>query len=128
MEKIVIALLMSLGLFATITSLVKLDFLIAFETGLEDPTWQTVNFGIWAGVESWVALFAASVPPLKSLFHGLLEKMNLKSSFWQSKGSSAGTLNTSRSHSQSTKVGEIDSSETGGPMGANVASMAEYKE
>jgi hypothetical protein len=75
-EKIVISMLMALGIFATITSMVKLRFLSAWDR-LTDTTWQTSDFYLWAGVEGCVAIFAASVPQLKSLFHGLIEKSGL---------------------------------------------------
>jgi hypothetical protein len=74
-ERIVIPILMALGLFATIVSMVKLRFLDYWNDATYDPTWDSADFYLWAGVESAIALTAASAPQLKRLFQKTLSRL-----------------------------------------------------
>ncbi|PVI08205.1 hypothetical protein DM02DRAFT_501956, partial [Periconia macrospinosa] len=70
-EKIVLYVLMSLGLFAAVTSMVKLPLIKTFGiTG--DTLWDTVPLSLWAILEQQVGFIAACIPCFKAPFERLL--------------------------------------------------------
>ncbi|KAH7044056.1 hypothetical protein B0J12DRAFT_189929 [Macrophomina phaseolina] len=62
-----------IGLVATISAIVKLTKLPALMK-TQDPTWDGVDLSIWVLVEMHCGLFAASLPPLKATFEGILTR------------------------------------------------------
>ncbi|GME45226.1 hypothetical protein GTA08_BOTSDO12055 [Neofusicoccum parvum] len=62
-----------IGLVATISAIVKLTKLPALMK-TQDPTWDGVDLSLWVNVEMNCGLFAASLPPLKATFEGILTR------------------------------------------------------
>ncbi|KAK4225623.1 hypothetical protein QBC38DRAFT_510919 [Podospora fimiseda] len=77
-ERIVIAILMGLGVFASAASIVKAVIAANFGKG-PDPNLEGINMGTWSVVEEQVAFIAACVPCLRKPFKRVLQKFGLAS-------------------------------------------------
>jgi hypothetical protein len=86
-EKIILAGLMGLGLFCSGAAVVKLMLTKKYVTG-PDPLWDMFDLGIWASVELYVGIYAASIPCLRAPFERFLRKVGLLSVQEKSYGSS----------------------------------------
>jgi hypothetical protein len=75
-EKVILAGLMGLGLFASGAAVVKLLLTKKYVTG-PDPLWDMFDLGIWAMVELFVGIYAASIPCLRAPFEAFLRKMGI---------------------------------------------------
>lgn len=77
-ERIVLALLMGLGLFAAITSMVKTT-LVKFYGVTGDTLWDAIDISLWSFLEEQTGIIAACIPCLKSPFERLLGRLGLLS-------------------------------------------------
>ena len=59
---------------ATICSIFKTIELKSI-TQTRDPTWSTVNLGIWSSAELSIGILIASLPPLRKAFDSLFQKI-----------------------------------------------------
>ncbi|KAK3986486.1 hypothetical protein QBC44DRAFT_333307 [Cladorrhinum sp. PSN332] len=77
-ERVVIAMLMGLGVFASAASIVKA--VIAANFGrTDDPNLEGISMGTWSVVEEQVAFIAACIPCLRKPFKRVLQKFGLTS-------------------------------------------------
>lgn len=78
-ERIIIGALMGLGVFAGVSSIVKMVFAARFgKTG--DPDLDGIRVGLWSVIEETVGFIAACIPCLRSPFQKCLEHFGLVSS------------------------------------------------
>jgi hypothetical protein len=75
-EKIILAILMSLGLVASGAAIAKVVTLSRLPTAT-DPTWAGADAFIWANLEESIGMIAACIPMLKPLFERVLERCGL---------------------------------------------------
>ena len=75
-EKIVIAVLMSLGLIASGAATAKVILLARLPTSM-DPTSVGADTLIWTNLEESIGMIAACIPMLKSLFERALKRCGL---------------------------------------------------
>lgn len=78
-ERIIIGILMALGIFAGVASVVKIVALANFGKS-DDPTAESIQIGMWSCIEELVAFVAACVPCLRAPFQRVLEHFGLASS------------------------------------------------
>jgi hypothetical protein len=75
-ERVVIGILMALGIFAAVASIIKSVIAADFgKTG--DPNKEGINMGLWSLVEEHVSFIAACIPCLRSPFQSLLQRFGL---------------------------------------------------
>lgn len=78
LERIVVAILMGLGVFAAITSIVKMTHVKSYGiTG--DTLWDTIDISLWSMLEEQIGIIVACIPCLKSPFERLLGRLGLLS-------------------------------------------------
>jgi hypothetical protein len=78
-ERIVIGVLMALGIFTGVASIMKMVSSITFgRTG--DPSAEGIQIGMWSCIEEFIGLIAACVPCLRSPFQQILEYIGVVSS------------------------------------------------
>jgi hypothetical protein len=75
-EKVVLSLLMSLGILASIASILKVTLGHHLTTS-RDPTWDSVPVVMWVFAEEYLGIIAACVPCLKALFERLLRRLGV---------------------------------------------------
>ncbi|KAK4169571.1 hypothetical protein QBC43DRAFT_340889 [Cladorrhinum sp. PSN259] len=75
-ERVVIALLMSLGVFASAASIVKATISVNFGR-TNDPNREGIAMGTWSVVEEQVAFIAACIPCLRKPFQQFLQRLGL---------------------------------------------------
>jgi hypothetical protein len=75
-EKIILAGLMGLGLFASGAAVVKILLVKKYVSG-PDPLWDMFDLGIWAMVELFAGIYAASIPCLRAPFEAFLRKVGV---------------------------------------------------
>ncbi|KAK4183200.1 hypothetical protein QBC35DRAFT_121378 [Podospora australis] len=75
-ERVVIAMLMGLGIFASAASIVKAVIAANFGKTL-DPNLEGISMGTWSVVEEQVAFIAACIPCLRKPFQQLLQRLGL---------------------------------------------------
>jgi hypothetical protein len=75
-EKIVLAILMSLGLVASAAAIAKVVILSRLPTS-GDPTWVGADAFIWTNLEESIGMMAACITMLKSLFERALKRCGL---------------------------------------------------
>ncbi|GME48475.1 putative alpha beta-hydrolase protein [Neofusicoccum parvum] len=73
-EKIALIGIFALGSFGCVTSIVRLQYVIAF-TELVDLSWTAVDVNVWSGCEAFVALTCAALPVLRSLVRRLSPRL-----------------------------------------------------
>jgi hypothetical protein len=113
-EKIILAGLMGLGLFASGAAVVKLLLTKKYVTG-PDPLWDMFDLGIWAMVELFIGIYAASIPCLRAPFEMLLRKLGALTAREKSYTYTTSTSNykdTSRMDTERSAGGEGNSGET----------------
>ncbi|KAF1808102.1 hypothetical protein P152DRAFT_462912 [Eremomyces bilateralis CBS 781.70] len=84
-EKIVLAILMAMGLCASVASIVRVvSGVSVFKTpdngstaSLMDPTWDSVYLLVWGFVEVYLGIVAACVPCLKAFFERALRRVGI---------------------------------------------------
>lgn len=77
-EKLILALLMGLGLFAAVTSIIKTTLVRTYGiTG--DNLWDSIDISLWSMLEEQTGIIAACIPCLKSPFERLLGRFGLLS-------------------------------------------------
>ncbi|KAK3368452.1 hypothetical protein B0H63DRAFT_76389 [Podospora didyma] len=75
-ERIVIGILMALGIFASVASIIKANAAANF--GLtDDPNLEGISMGTWSLVEEQVAFIAACIPVLRKPFQQVLQHFGL---------------------------------------------------
>ncbi|KAF8463422.1 hypothetical protein BDZ91DRAFT_682723 [Kalaharituber pfeilii] len=95
-QKAVLTMVLALGLFAAVSSLVKLRYTVNYGKA-GDLLWDTVDLAIWSVAEINVAIFCACMPALKPLFKRFLEHTGLTASS-SNKNCRSGGQSASRSH------------------------------
>lgn len=75
-ERIVIALLMGLGLFASVASIMKATTAANFGR-TDDPNQEGVALGTWSCIEEQIAFIAACIPCLRQLFQKFLSYLGI---------------------------------------------------
>ncbi|KAK7990740.1 hypothetical protein PG990_015020 [Apiospora arundinis] len=70
-KKLSVALLFGFAFFATVTSIIRLKFLVAYGTSL-DLTWNNVGTGMWSMIEVHANIICASLPALWRWFWTLV--------------------------------------------------------
>jgi hypothetical protein len=78
-EKLVVGILMALGIFAGVASIIKANAATRFGR-TDDPTLEGIEIGMWSCVEQLIGLIAACVPCLRSPFQRALEYFGVISS------------------------------------------------
>jgi len=78
-ERVIIAILMGLGIFASAASIVKANFAANFGKG-PDPNLEGISVGTWSVVEEQVAFIAACIPCLRKPFQQVLQHFGLVTS------------------------------------------------
>lgn len=77
-ERTVICCLMSLGIFASIASIVKTT-LVPYYGKTGDTLWDAVDITLWSTLEEQIGMIAACIPPLKRPFELLLRRYGVVS-------------------------------------------------
>ncbi len=79
-ERVIIAFLMGLGIFASAASIAK-TVIIQFysDTGADGGQLSGLKIALWASLEEQIGLIAACLPCLKSVFHRALQRVGLLS-------------------------------------------------
>jgi hypothetical protein len=78
-ERIIIGVLMALGTFTGVASIMKMVASVTFgRTG--DPSAEGIQIGMWSCLEEFIGFIAACVPCLRSPFQQILEHIGLASS------------------------------------------------
>ena len=70
-SKLAIIFMFSLGIFAVVTSCVRLRYIVSFGSSV-NPTWDYVGTLVWTGLELAVAIIIASLPAIRLLFTRML--------------------------------------------------------
>ena len=70
-SKLAIIVMFSLGIFAVVTSCVRLRYIVSFGSSI-NPTWDYVGTLVWTGLELAVAIIIASLPAIRLLFTRML--------------------------------------------------------
>jgi hypothetical protein len=79
-EKVVLCCLMGLGIFASITSIVKTTLIKNYgKTG--DALWDSVGISMWSILEEQIGITAACIPCLKSPFERLLRRVGIVTTY-----------------------------------------------
>jgi hypothetical protein len=75
-ERIIIGVLMGLGLFASVASIMKAVASASFGK-TDDPNLEGITMGTWTMIEEQVAFIAACVPVLRALFQQVMVKLGV---------------------------------------------------
>jgi hypothetical protein len=102
-DRLIIAFLMSLGLFAAAASIVKTVIVQRFDQSA-DPSGSGLSIALWASIEAQVGIMAACIPCLRAPFLRLLGRLGLSSEL---SGGTAG--NKSAWQGQSQPIGHTGS-------------------
>ncbi|KAJ5496463.1 hypothetical protein N7463_008450 [Penicillium fimorum] len=73
-KRFVVAILLSLGSFACIASIIRMVYIVELYRS-SDPSWDTFGISIWSGIELAVAIIAASIPATKPIMNRLFPKL-----------------------------------------------------
>ncbi|KAL2759588.1 hypothetical protein ACRALDRAFT_1060380 [Sodiomyces alcalophilus JCM 7366] len=73
-SKVGVIIMFSLGIFITITSCIRLQYLITFAEST-NPTWDYADTLIWSGLEVSVSVIVTSLPTLRMFFKRVLPGM-----------------------------------------------------
>ncbi|KIW01591.1 uncharacterized protein PV09_07063 [Verruconis gallopava] len=101
-KKLMLLFMFSLGIFVTLTSVLRLRTLVLF-ANTQNPTWDYVEAATWSTVELHVGIICACLPSLRSLFVSLGAKI-LASSKGTSGGSTGFGSNAWRTPSRLQKI------------------------
>jgi len=77
-ERIVIGLLMALGIFASVASIIKATIAANFGR-TDDPNLEGIEMGTWSLIEEQIAFIAACIPCLRKPFQQVLRRFGLVS-------------------------------------------------
>ncbi|KIA75485.1 hypothetical protein HK57_00034 [Aspergillus ustus] len=73
-QKVALVLILSLGLFACISSIVRITFIPEMLTS-DDPTWAISGAMYWSAIEINMGILAASIPSLKAIASRFLPRL-----------------------------------------------------
>ncbi|KAF1837134.1 hypothetical protein BDW02DRAFT_492033 [Decorospora gaudefroyi] len=79
-ERVVVGVLMGLGFFAGVASIIKIVAAVEFGRATSDPTAASMTIGMWSVIEELVGFIVICVPCLRSPFQRVLHHCGLLSS------------------------------------------------
>ncbi|KAF7520463.1 hypothetical protein G7054_g12746 [Neopestalotiopsis clavispora] len=100
-KRIGVALMFVLASFATVTSMIRLKFLVQFSTTL-DSTFDNVDAIVWSTIELTCIIVCGSLPPLRPWFGKLIPSINTIKSI-----SKAGARSRSKSNPSNPRSGNM---------------------
>ncbi|KAI9733964.1 MAG: hypothetical protein M1834_002621 [Cirrosporium novae-zelandiae] len=105
-NKAVLIILLSLGAFACIASIIRMVYIVNLYTG-DDASWNTYGVSIWSGIELAVGIITTSIPGIKPLFDYVFPRVfrsTRSGSLRPSKSMPYGTYGTGRSRNASSSI------------------------
>jgi hypothetical protein len=91
MQKIALLIILTLGWFVCIVSILRLHSLVVLAQHPEDSTWYSTSTAYWSAIEVNLAIICASTPALKPLVGKLIPAFSTRNTNWGYTSNTAGT-------------------------------------